>query len=135
MQNQSSRRKAPVRRQTEIVSPPIREGHRVACGTEESEIEYEDDDLGTAVKGRGDYVVVFREPAWVARAHPPLREDAERHVRVDGRVQADGHVGRVLHDDGRVDVLETCLRPESVLHRKWDVSGWFQHLEGLRTQK
>ena len=110
-----SRRKTPVRRQAEVVAPPIREGDGVARGAEQGKVEDEDDDLGAAVERRGDDVVVLGEPAGVARAHPPLGEDAERHGGVDLRVDADGHVAGVLQDDGGVEVLEACFRPEAVL--------------------
>ena len=61
--------------------------------------------------GEEDDVLVLREPARVARAHPPLREDADRHRGVDGGVDADGEVARVLQDDRRTVILEPGLRP------------------------
>ena len=58
------------------------------------------------------YALVLCEPARVARAHPPLREDADGHRRVDRRVDADGQEARVLEDDGRAEVLkQPRLRP------------------------
>lgn len=60
------------------------------------------------------YTLVFREPARVARAHPVLRDDADGHRGVDGGVDADGEVARVLHDDGRVEVLEAGAGPDLV---------------------
>ena len=68
----------------------------------------------------GGYALVLGEPARVARAHPPLGEDADSHGRVDGRVDADGEEGRVLQDDRGAELLETSLRPEIPLldHRQ-----------------
>ena len=56
--------------------------------------------------------LVLGEPARVARAHPPLREDADRHGRVDRGVDAHAEVARVLEDDRRAEVLEASLRPD-----------------------
>ena len=67
--------------------------------------------MGRAAVGHG-YVLVLSEPARVARAHPPLREDADRHRGVDGGVDADGEVARVLEDDRRAEVLEAGLGPD-----------------------
>ena len=70
-----------------------------------------------AGRGCGGYALVLGEPARVACAHPPLGEDADRHGRVDGRVDADGEEGRVLQDDRGAELLEPGLRPEVPLRR------------------
>ena len=68
-------------------------------------------------------VLVLREPARVARTHPPLREDTDGHRRVDGGVDTDGEVARVLQDDGRAEVLEASLRPDVPLQTTSILSG------------
>ena len=65
-----------------------------------------------AGRGCGGYALVLGEPPRVARAHPPLGEDTDRHGRVNGRVDADGEEGRVLQDDRGAKLLEPGLGPE-----------------------
>ena len=61
---------------------------------------------------RGCYVLVLREPAWVARTDPPLGENTDCHPRVDGRIDSDRQEARVLQDDRRTVILEPGLRPD-----------------------
>lgn len=123
----------------EAVSATRRDARRTCT----HKVQDEDDHLRATVHAGGDNVaaarhqhqhaharqrahrhsLVLREPARVARAQPPLGEDAERHRRVHRRVHADGQVARVLHDDRRVQVLETGFRPDAVLQTQTAVSG------------
>lgn len=72
-------RQTPICRLAEVVAPPLREEHRTTGSSEDRKVQDEHDHLCSAIERRGHDVIVLREPAWVARAHPPLREDAERH--------------------------------------------------------
>ena len=77
--------------------------------------------------GNSRDVLVLHEPARVARAHPPLREDTNGHRGVDRGVDTDGEVARVLQDDGGAEVLEASLGPDVPLERRNDERMAYMH--------
>ena len=89
-----------------IIRLYLREGPRFATAAEHGKCKNEDHDLGSAVQGCRQNIVVLDKQVGVILSKPPLRGEAKDKVHAAGGVDAGEQIAHVPEDDGRVDVLE-----------------------------
>lgn len=85
-----------------------------STATKYSECQDEHHDLSSTIQGGGNNVVVLDEEDWIVLSDIPLRNETQREVHSDRRVDANKEVTHIPEDDGQVNVSPEDMGPVSV---------------------